>query len=120
MSESINDSEAESASDYQIIELTREPIELYKVLKFENMVNSGGEAKMVIGSGLVMVNGAVETQKRKKIVSGDKIQFDENKFIMKLSTLAADKDPKHPERPKPPKKKAVSRKPISALTKGSS
>ena len=26
-------------------EITEEPIELYKILKFENLVNSGGEAK---------------------------------------------------------------------------
>jgi len=55
------------------IEITREPIELYKILKFEGMVNSGGQAKQVIDDGLVTLNGNIETQKRKKIVSGDVI-----------------------------------------------
>ena len=51
------------------------PIELYMVLKFGNMVQSGGEAKFVIGEGLVRVNGEVETRKRKKIFSGDIVTF---------------------------------------------
>jgi len=57
------------------VELTVEPVELYKILKFEGLVASGGEAKMVISGGLVLVNGKVETRKRKKIVAGDTIEF---------------------------------------------
>ena len=57
------------------VEITREPVELYKILKFEGMVASGGEAKLVIADGYVLVNGKVETRKRKKIVSGDIIEF---------------------------------------------
>jgi ribosome-associated protein len=59
----------------RIVEITKEPVELYKILKFEGMVASGGEAKMVIDEGYVMVNGEFETRKRKKIVSGDIIEF---------------------------------------------
>lgn len=55
--------------------INKEPVELFKILKFEGIVGSGGEAKMVISEGLVKVNGEVETQKRKKIVSGDTIEF---------------------------------------------
>ena len=55
--------------------INKEPVELFKILKFEGIVGSGGEAKMVISEGLVKVNGEVETQKRKKIVSGDSIEF---------------------------------------------
>ena len=62
------------------VELTREPVELYKILKFEGMVASGGEAKMVISEGLVLVNGKVETRKRKKIVAGDNIEFGQEIF----------------------------------------
>jgi ribosome-associated protein len=57
------------------VEITKEPVELYKILKFEGLVASGGEAKMVISGGYVLVNGDVETRKRKKIVSGDTIEF---------------------------------------------
>ncbi len=62
------------------IEITKVPVELFKILKFEGLASSGGEAKMAIENGLVMVNGAVETQKRKKIVSGDVIEFNNKKF----------------------------------------
>jgi ribosome-associated protein len=57
------------------VEVNHEPVELYKILKFEGIVASGGEAKSVIAGGLVSVNGEVETRKRKKIVSGDIIEF---------------------------------------------
>ncbi|MFT7675678.1 MAG: ribosome-associated protein [Gammaproteobacteria bacterium] len=50
-------------------------VELYKILKFEGLANSGGQAKLMIGDGLVSVNGDVETRKRRKIVAGDKIDF---------------------------------------------
>jgi ribosome-associated protein len=59
----------------RIVEITKEPVELYKILKFEGLVASGGEAKLVIDEGLVMVNDQVETRRRKKIVSGDHIEF---------------------------------------------
>lgn len=66
------------------IEVTHEPVELYKILKFEGMVASGGEAKAVIADGLVSVNGGVETRKRKKIVSGDVVEFGEDKVRIQL------------------------------------
>ena len=55
--------------------IKEEPVELYKILKFEGMVPSGGVAKLAIESGDVWVNGVVETRKRKKIIAGDKIEF---------------------------------------------
>ena len=64
----------------RVVEIEEEPIELYKILKFDNMVRSGGEAKFVIAEGLVRVNGEVETRKRKKIFSGDIIEFEEEKI----------------------------------------
>jgi ribosome-associated protein len=57
------------------IQLTKEPAELYKILKFEGLVNTGGAAKLVISDGQVIVNGEVETRKRRKIVAGDTIEF---------------------------------------------
>ena len=62
------------------VEIEEEPIELYKILKFESMVQSGGEAKFVIAEGLVRVNGEVETRKSKKIIAGDIIEFGEEKI----------------------------------------
>ena len=55
--------------------INREPVELYKILKFEGLADNGGEAKALIEQGLVSVNGEVETRKRRKIVSSDVIEF---------------------------------------------
>jgi ribosome-associated protein len=59
----------------RIVEITREPVELYKILKFEGLVTTGGEAKLLIGDGQVTVNGNIETRRRKKIIAGDVIEF---------------------------------------------
>jgi len=67
------------------VEVTEEPVELYKILKFEGMVPSGGEAKLAVGEGMVKVNGVVETRKRKKIMSGDTIEFSGDKIKIKLA-----------------------------------
>ncbi|HEX4856611.1 MAG TPA: RNA-binding S4 domain-containing protein [Limnobacter sp.] len=64
--------------------INREPVELYKILKFQGWLPSGGEAKNVIADGRVRVNGAVETQKRKKIMGGDVIEFEGVKYTVKL------------------------------------
>jgi len=66
------------------VEITSEPVELFKILKFEGMVSSGGEAKLVIADGRVLLNGKIETQKRKKIVSGDIIKYDEETIQIQL------------------------------------
>jgi len=66
------------------VKITSEPVELYKILKFEGMVSSGGEAKSVIAEGRVLVNGQVETRKRKKIVSGDIIEIGKEIICIQL------------------------------------
>lgn len=63
--------------EIQSVELNTQPVELYKVLKFEGLVGSGAQAKLVIDEGLVSVNGQVETRRRKKIVHGDTIEFED-------------------------------------------
>jgi len=56
-----------------IVRIKKVPTELYKILKFENIASSGGEAKYMINDGFVKLNGTVETRKRKKIYPGDVI-----------------------------------------------
>ncbi len=48
-------------------------IELYKLLKLLDLVDSGGQAKMLIEHGEVRRNGSVETRKRAKITAGETI-----------------------------------------------
>ena len=61
------------------------PVELFKILKFEGLVATGGEAKLVIAQGLVSVNGETETRKRRKIVSGDIIVFADDTLQVRLA-----------------------------------
>lgn len=62
-------------SPFTVVEIRKEPIELYQLLKIANFVQSGGEAKFVISEGLVKVNGTIETRKRKKILTDDVVEF---------------------------------------------
>lgn len=64
----------------QTIQITRVPTELFKILKFEGIADNGGEAKSMIEQGQVLLNGVIETQKRKKIVSGDLIEVNQESF----------------------------------------
>ena len=57
--------------------LNRPYIELAKLLKLMSLVGTGGEAKIRIQSGEVLVDGTVETRRGKKIVGGNTITFDQ-------------------------------------------
>ncbi|MBU6341686.1 MAG: RNA-binding S4 domain-containing protein [Bacteroidetes bacterium] len=50
-------------------------IELNKLLKVMHWVGTGGEAHVHIDSGMVKVNGQVETRKRRKLLPGDWVEF---------------------------------------------
>ena len=66
------------------IEINAEPIALYQLLKLEALVSSGGEAKVAIDNGRVLVNGEVETRRRKKIMSDDTMEFENECFKIVL------------------------------------
>ena len=55
--------------------ITTEFIKLQDLLKFANLVETGGEAKERIQSGEVTVNGEVCTMRGKKIRPGDDVCF---------------------------------------------
>jgi ribosome-associated protein len=57
------------------VAVSETPIELCQFLKFGGLTQSGGQAKQVISQGLVLLNGAVETRKRRKLVVGDRVTF---------------------------------------------
>jgi ribosome-associated protein len=58
-------------------------IPLNNLLKLLSLVETGGEANLCIEDGRVMVNGAVEKQKRKKLRIGDKVVFNDQEIIIK-------------------------------------
>ena len=57
------------------VEITTEHIRLDQILKLANLVAGGGEAKALIQSGEVKVNGEVDTRRGKKIRVGDKVEL---------------------------------------------
>ncbi len=58
-------------------ELKEDYIELFKLLKVLDLVDSGAHAKMLIADGYVKRNGEVELRKRAKLVKGDVIEIAE-------------------------------------------
>ena len=64
--------------------INKQPVELFKLLKFEGLVATGGEAKMVIDQGMVVVNGQIEMRKRRKMLAGDVFEFNNQQFVLEL------------------------------------
>ena len=58
------------------IEIHTEFIKLQDLLKFANLVATGGEAKELIQAGQVLVDGQVCTMRGKKIRPGDDVCFE--------------------------------------------
>ena len=59
----------------QVIKLRDDFIKLGQAIKAAGLVESGVEAKIVIQDGEVKVNGAVETQRGKKIYPNDVVEY---------------------------------------------
>ena len=57
-------------------------IKLGQALKLAGLVDSGVDAKFVVQDGLVKVNGAVEVQRGKKLVSGDVVSYNGKEFTI--------------------------------------
>lgn len=66
----------------QTVTIREEPIELCQLLKFAGLVGTGGEAKMVINQEMVSVNGEIDTRKRRKIVAGDRVTFQDQTIVV--------------------------------------
>lgn len=78
-------------------------IELDKLLKREALTASGGEARYLISQGMVQVNGAVESRKRRKLYSGDVVEF--NGVCLRIEEGPS---PAIPEEAEPGKEKRTS------------
>lgn len=70
-------------------------IKLDQFLKFENLVESGGMAKLAISDGLVKVNGKIELARGKKLRDGDQIEFDEEMYLIKSKAEVANVSGNH-------------------------
>ncbi|MFK7894078.1 MAG: RNA-binding S4 domain-containing protein [Granulosicoccus sp.] len=69
----------------QTVLLNEEPVELFKILKFQGLASSGAHAKSLIDEGLVLVNGTIETRRRRKIQDNDLVQIGEVTLRMTVS-----------------------------------
>ena len=67
------------------IEITTEFIKLQDLLKFANLVESGGIAKECVQNGEVKVNGEVCTMRGKKIRPGDDVCFEGEHLTVKYA-----------------------------------
>lgn len=57
-------------------------VRLDQFLKHCGIAGTGGQAKLLIQGGEVLVNGELETRRRRKLASGDVIQFDGNDYTV--------------------------------------
>jgi len=62
--------------------LTTEFVELDNLLKAIDLAGSGGEARQVILSGAVKVNGEAETRIRRKLRPGDRVEIGQQKVTI--------------------------------------
>ena len=63
--------------------LEGEFIPLIQLLKATHLVQTGGEAQLVVADGQVKYNGEVDYRKRLKVKRGDIIEFDNKKIQVK-------------------------------------
>ena len=73
--------ESESARDKP-----EETIKLDQFLKLADVVGSGGEAKHVIRSGAVMVNGEEETRRGRKLRGGDVVSVNGEDYVIEATS----------------------------------
>jgi ribosome-associated protein len=66
----------------RLVVVSETPIELCQFLKFGGLADSGGQAKLAVAQGLVLVNGIVETRKRKKLAVGDIVVFEGQTIVV--------------------------------------
>ena len=78
--------------------LVRLPITLGQFLKAAGLVHTGGEAKYVISSGLVTVNGESETRRGRHLDGGDTISCGgETAIVMAGRPGGESPDPQEPK-----------------------
>lgn len=70
--------------------MTAEFIKLDQFLKVTDVARSGGEAKLIIRSGEVSVNGEMELRRGRKLYDDDVVTVDDVAFTVHLSADETD------------------------------
>lgn len=60
-------------------------IKLDQFLKWVGIAPTGGQAKLMIQDGKVMVNDMIETRRGRKLVSGDRVMVGGKTFLVDLN-----------------------------------
>lgn len=106
------------------IEVSSQPIELYKVFKIANLVGGGGEAKHIISEGYVAVNGELETRKRRKMYDGDFFEFNQEYYVVVCDAPVTEPEPQNvasqPQSKKTPQKQSKKSKQATSSKRQSS
>ena len=66
--------------------MSEEFIKLDQFLKVTNTVQSGGEAKVLIRSGEVFVNGEMELRRGRKLYNQDVVTVDDTSFTVEIDS----------------------------------
>lgn len=61
-----------------------EAITLNDALKLSGLAGTGGQAKLLIQSGQVSVNGETETRRKRKLREGDVVKVGDEEFVLEL------------------------------------
>jgi ribosome-associated protein len=59
-------------------------IELNIFVKMQGLASTGGQAKFLIRSGAITLNGTPETRNKKKLHNDDVIEINGKKYIVKI------------------------------------
>jgi ribosome-associated protein len=57
-------------------------IQLDQFMKLKGLVSTGGQAKLIIQAGEVLVNGVIESRRKKKLKAGDKVTFNGQTYVV--------------------------------------
>jgi len=62
--------------------VSEETIRLGQFLKLAGLVATGGEAKRLIQGGQVLVNGEVETRRKRQLHAGDEVALGDEVYVV--------------------------------------
>lgn len=74
----------ENSAEPRDIQVREVPIELCQFIKFAGLAESGGAAKQLVAEGGVLVNGTVETRKRKQLAAGDQVTLAGRTIVVRV------------------------------------
>jgi ribosome-associated protein len=62
----------------------RKYIELNTFIKMNGLAATGGQAKILIRSEKISLNGTLEVRNKKKLYDGDVVEYDGKKYVVKV------------------------------------